>query len=403
LLQVLIRKFKTAAGNPRQSVKKINDIVLIWTIGIPVAIIMRLFYPMIHFRVGTLLTYKMGIFAFHVDNYLTDKWADRNLGKIDLLGLQDSVPVNLALFRLAKNKIKFFPLGRHIDIANKLLPSSERYQIPLRGYDQDRERRLSPAFLELDSKVTRCGEEWLEKVGIKKDARLVLFSNRDSTHLNTLFPELDWREHDFRDSTIGNMIPLAEKLVEKGYYAIRMGAHVAEPVKSNNPHIIDYASLHRTDELDLFLGSKCEMFFGCPSGMRESAELFRRPYGVVNACPFLTEIDFGSFWPWIPKLYWSVEDNRLMTFSEIMDSEAGHSGKTSVFKKLKIKPIENTADEILDFGLEMKEYIDGTHHLTREDKELNSRFWEIISQDKPIEELPQIGAHFLRRHQSLLE
>ena len=164
----LVQKIRRAIQQPKYAFNKATDPILKYVIGVPVVIVMRLLYPLFHIRVGTISIQKMGIFAFHFDNYLMDERAGRNRKKFDLIGMNNYTPINRALLRLVKKQITFFPFARIIDNANNLFRNAEKYKIPLRGYDHDRERKIFPALIKLDSKIIQAGEAWLKKVGIEK-------------------------------------------------------------------------------------------------------------------------------------------------------------------------------------------------------------------------------------------
>ena len=68
-----------------------------------------------------------------------------------------------------------------------------------------------------------------------------------------------------------------------GYYGIRMGAIIKEPVKTSNPLIIDYASNGmRTDFNDVYIGSHCRFFLCSDGGISSIPEMLRIPAVYVN-------------------------------------------------------------------------------------------------------------------------
>ena len=47
----------------------------------------------------------------------------------------------------------------------------------------------------------------------------------------------------------------------------RMGKHVAQPIHSDNPRVIDYASRFQSDFMDVYLSAKCSLFISGDGGM----------------------------------------------------------------------------------------------------------------------------------------
>ena len=109
----------------------------------------------------------------------------------------------------------------------------------------------SPLPLNFSPEEEKLGQETLQKLGIPKNANFVCFSNRESAYLKKAYPHTNWDYHDYRDSNIKNYIPAMEEMVRQGYYVLRMGSVVKEPLEINNPRIIDYAwSLERNEFME---------------------------------------------------------------------------------------------------------------------------------------------------------
>ena len=65
-----------------------------------------------------------------------------------------------------------------------------------------------------------------------------------------------------------------------------MGAFVNKPFLSENKMIIDYASHHRKDYLDIYLASNCLFYLGDSCGFDAAITIFRRPKAITNYIPF---------------------------------------------------------------------------------------------------------------------
>ena len=91
-----------------------------------------------------------------------------------------------------------------------------------------------------------------------------------------------------------------------------------------------------------------------------------------------------------------------MSFLEIMNLEFGGIDTNETFAKLNIDLIENTPEEICAVTVEMNDRLDGTWQNTREDENLQQRFWALFGLEKLKSPNLRIGADFLRKHKELI-
>tara|TARA_Y100000588_G_scaffold395323_2_gene523405 strand:- start:12262 stop:12870 length:609 start_codon:yes stop_codon:yes gene_type:complete len=199
----------------------------------------------------------------------------------------------------------------------------------------------------------------------------------------------------------------AEELVKRGYFVIRMGAAVSEALRTTNPMIIDYATKARSAFMDIYLCARCKFFLGDTAGLSVVPRLFRRPIAFHNyfalASRNVLALHPGELL--IPKKVRRIDEHRLMTFREFLETFPGDSLKyTSDLERAGVECIENTPEEILSLAIEMDERRNGTWQTTQEDEDLQRRFWSLLDIKGPVEEsLPRMGAEFLRQNQELLD
>jgi len=68
-----------------------------------------------------------------------------------------------------------------------------------------------------------------------------------------------------------------------------------------------------------------------------------------------------------------------------------------------IEIVDNTADEIREFTMEMNDRLDGIWEADADDQELQDRYRALFPPDHLVSDIPSwIGAAFLRRHRDLL-
>jgi putative glycosyltransferase (TIGR04372 family) len=247
------------------------------------------------------------------------------------------------------------------------------------------------------------GRAALRSLGLPDGAPLVCFHARDAAYLASAIPGNQWDYHNFRDASIQGYIPAAEELGRRGYFALRMGAVVKEQLNTTNPRIVDYATNHRSDFLDIFLCGKCEFFLGSHTGLYTVASMFRRPVALVNVVPIFEAPTWGPRDLFIPKKLWLRQERRFMTFREVFDSGVAEFQTTAQYQQLGIEVVENTAEEITALAVEMDERLKGAWQTTEEDEALQARFWALFKVKQwhgPV--VSRIGAEFLRHNQALL-
>lgn len=387
---------------------KIYQIILM-PIALPVVLVIRLVSPVVLIRYGALCSHRIGHFAVNTELYLCKRdLTETNKNVYDIFFHVEPIS-NWQLKKMwdRSQHVSTFPyFMRAVKSVNRLFPGHQKYEIDLsKSRDVGCLFMRVPPHINFTKEEEVFGREQLRKLGIDDDSSFICFHARDPVYLDTLFTSADWRYHDYRNCSINNYIAAAEELSQRGYFLIRMGSKVKEPLKVNNERIIDYAVKYRNDFLDIYLSAKCRFFLGCGSGIDEIANIFRRPVVYVNFIPFERVYSWKQDHIFIPKKLWLRKEKRFLTFREILGSGMGRCLFGEQFEAAGIEVIENTSEEIKAVAVEMDERLNGTWKETSEDIELQNRFWSLF---KPSDlhgsnMVARIGAEFLRQNKELLE
>jgi len=262
----------------------------------------------------------------------------------------------------------------------------------------------TPPPLSFTAEEEQLGQAVLRELGIPEGAPFICFFARDSAY-NVLNPIPVDRENNYRDSSIHTQVPAAEELTRRGYFALRMGAIVKEALHSTNPMIVDYATKHRTEFMDIYLAAKCRFLLGDGAGLTHGViPLFRRPLAIVNFIPIEHLYSWDPSHLTIPKNLWLREERRFMTFRENLDSGSGSFINDGMYEQAGIELVDNTPEEIAAVAVEMDERLNGTWRTTEEDQELQKRFWSLFKHSELHGViLSRIGSEFLRQNRDLLE
>lgn len=381
--------------------------LLLMVLAVPVVLLVRLLQLLVVIRFGPLCSNRIGHLAADTEVYLCERDAGIH-GRRTFDIFYHITPIcNHQLKKMWERILCIFRFAKYLDRVNRLIPGSKKHTIGMR-LNTHRDihtllNRTSP-HLSFTTEEERFGQNELRKLGIPNGKAFVCFHGRDSAFLDTTLANRDWNYHNYRDCNIHNYILAAEELVRRGYFTIRMGAIVKEPLQTRNPMIIDYAVNGRTDFLDVYLGAKCQFFFCDTAGIFAIPTIFRRPIAWVNYIPLERAPTWAASHLFIPKKLWLRKDHRFLTFREILGSEIGRFLHSEKYEQLGIEVIENTPEEITDVVVEMDERLKGRWQTTEEDEQLQQRFWALFKPSKLNQVfLSRIGAKFLRQNRELLE
>lgn len=370
-------------------------------------LIVRMLRPVLVIRFGQLISHRIGPYVAEPEVYLSELDRGMHQGKFMDIFYHESFICNYQVKKMWDRTLRVSQAAASVAMLNRLIPGGKIHQIPWRDYQQ-RDNYGTYAYSDTHLKFTESeeytGKLGMELIGLPTDAPFVCFHARDSTYGESFGPGVDIGRVDYRNSDINTYLPAMEALTEKGYYAIRMGALVDGPLTVSNPMIIDYATLGRTELLDLYLSSKCRFFVGSAVGITNLPAAFRRPVVHTNFVPIGVLVAWHPEDICIPKLFYLPDQKRYMPINEIIQSGASMYARSWQYKDHGIELVDSTSEEILDVVLEMEERLTGKWEFNEADIELQKRFWSYFDQSM-VNLSPQalIGAKYLRDNQWLLE
>ena len=244
------------------------------------------------------------------------------------------------------------------------------------------------------------GREALVRLGVPPGAPFVCFHGREGG-----YSPHDEHLHSFRNNSIENFLPAMQALGKRGIWSIRLGDPSMRPLPALE-HVVDYArSNERTDWLDLYLCAQCRFFVGNTSGLFLVPTAFGVPCCLTNLIPFSAAPAFGTPHDLgIPKLLWSENEQRHLGFREILDSPIGDFRFSELYREHGLRPVENSAEDVLDLVLEMTDRIDGRLTYTSQDEALQAHFKALL---KPghmsYGAASRVGRSFLTKYAYLLD
>lgn len=318
--------------------------------------LVRILWPIIRIRFGTLFVSRLGHLAGNTECYLCER--DEGLNK-QKRTLDIWVPQGKAANeQLLKMYGRLMPIWRGGTILNSVgqrwswWRGHHQFSDANWGRDIHNLMEKHPPHLKFTRSEEKRGQELLRQMGVPERKKWVCVINRDPMYLRVMEPAADYSYHSFRDSNIDFYRDAAVALIEKGYYVIRMGRHVAAPMKLQGQGFVDYAvSDFRSDFADVYLGAKCEFCITNGTGFDGIPMVFRRPLCFVNEAPF----EYLSTWLPNSLAIWKhhIKNGKPMTPAEIVASGAGLFHTSKQYAEAGISLQENTPTEIKETALEM--------------------------------------------------
>ena len=253
-----------------------------------------------------------------------------------------------------------------------------------------------PPLLKLTESDRKRGWEFLEKAGMIKDSWFVCVHCREESFLGEV-------EERNRSCDINNYLPAIREIVRRGGWVIRVGDSKMKFIPRMQ-HVIDYAHLGiKSDWMDVFLSANCRFFLGSNSGLCHLPTVFGVPGAIANCVPISAVLPYGADDIGIPKLVWSNDKQRFLTFPEIFNSPASNYRLDSSFSRGNIKPIENSPEDITELALEMLDKVEGKLSYTEEDEVLQRRFKFLMNPSHcSYGAISRVGRGFLRKYANLL-
>ena len=352
----------------------------------PFLIFIKLISPFYKIRLRILLSRRIGHFVAAAGISLCEKIEDEKTGdqKYNDIYWFKTPSCNTQLEKMVRRVFFVRWWVRYLMIADNFFPALKLVPFESR-WDAARDfkglyfktKDIKKAYLPFSHNEEIEVRQFLNNLGIRETDKFVCLIVRDSEYLNTFFPEWDWSYHDYRDANIHTYNEAIEALANLGYWVLRMGKAVKEPLNISHPRVIDYANLNsRSDLLDIWLPANAYFSISTSTGLDAVAEAYRRPTVYVNV---MNNNHFTSYHHciWAPKnLVREPKVGNLLTLKETI-TNSFFNGKEYEEKGIKI--IDLSSEQIKEIVLEMEMRLSGNWRVT-EEEELNQRqFIKIIS------------------------
>lgn len=249
-----------------------------------------------------------------------------------------------------------------------------------------------PSLLKLSEHDAKRGWNCLaNNFGVPRDAWFVSLHVR----YDTVYHESEGT----RDAAIETYILAIQSIVSRGGWVVRMGDSTMPqlPVMKN---VIDYPhTQYKSDWMDVFLWAKCRFFLGTNSGPAFVPPTFGVPVVVTNWSPLgIPDLFIDGLC--IFKNYWSIQENRYLSYPEVLNASFGFTNAPRHIAASGVRLIENTPEEIKEVVIEMLDRLDGNVLYTEDENRRQRRFDRLHNKAPGV---GRIGRLFLRNHSHLMD
>ncbi|PTY04044.1 hypothetical protein DB346_04420 [Verrucomicrobia bacterium LW23] len=245
------------------------------------------------------------------------------------------------------------------------------------------------ALLTLSDEDKQYGAELIKQLGCNPDDWFVCLHVRNA--------EATDGDLSTRNAVLDTYRDVVKIVTQAGGRVIRIGPKLEPP--SDIPNLIDYASGPlRTKQGDLFINVACRFLIGGISGPGSVAEAFGTPLVLTNCYPLNACAFSGHF---VCKLLWHEEENRFLTFREMLNEPYCGILSQAVLRERKLRLINNTPEDMCLLLKEALLFHQGSIVYTEEDEALQARFVAIMKTAQP-HFIGRLSRDFVYKYRNLL-
>lgn len=328
----------------------------------------------------------------------------KNLGQLEKLVVLNLSPDANSYVRIMYDRVVRIvgaekPLLRRVLWWSSFVISRVEEKEILKCQDDPHWHYSDPVIALTDEEIRR-GEILLREAGFDLNQDFVCYATRTDSYYQKLREVgVNAKSRAVRNPHESVYQEVGKRLNLRGLNIVRMGKDLDSKISIEiYPWIFDYATICRSDFLDVILLSQCRFLISGATGMVLLRAIFNLP--TVNSDTYrMLENWFAGDNATFQRVRF-IKDGRMATVGEMVAigdnfSDERHQGE------LGVELVKNTAEEILAACEEMIARLNGTWITTEEDEILQTKYWDLVAV-KGQHHGGRIGAQFLRDNQDLL-
>ena len=238
----------------------------------------------------------------------------------------------------------------------------------------------TPKEFKFSSIQNNAGENFLTKIGVKKNQKIICLIIRDGNYKKRYSGDRkkNWDYHNYRNADLDTYLKTIKYLNNKGYFVIRMGKGAEKVLTYKHPMYLDYAKSNiRSDFLDFWIISRCYFSIATGTGIDELCSIYKSPVVDTNMLPFA---GIRSFRTNNISIFKKIKYKKSLKYLSLSESIKNllfsdiHSLTTRYRKDFIFQ--NNSADEILNAVKEMEKLLSKTYK-TKPISIKQKKFWKI--------------------------
>ncbi len=333
-----------------------------WFLSISVFLIIILLRPICKIRLGILDSSRIGHFLDETLNYLI---YEKQKKSIDIW-ISVSPICNYYLYNQIKKKL--FVCEKNLGLIFlrifnlfKII-SFESFIIKKFNYRSYKKWKNISKRIDL-LKISLQDEKNIKDIFFKKKIKLkknfVCINIRDSFYLKNIFPNKNWRYHDFRNSDIKCYKPAINYLLKKGYQVFRMGEN-NDSFFIKNKNFINLSTYDfNQDIIDFYLVKNSKFVICNNTGWETIGAYYNKDIIMADGIGMgLTH--FGYPYYIIFKHIINNKNNKKLSVNNIIENNFHFKTNVDEYKKDSLRVLDNSSAEILNL---IKEYLNGKFSL----------------------------------------
>jgi putative glycosyltransferase (TIGR04372 family) len=399
---------------PRRALRLIAEYVVLLVFVWILLPLLWIVSPVCRIRIGCILSDRIGHIAADVDLFMRKLQLHGRPTRTFYVFLCGKPAANEQLVRMWKRRIRVIRSSRLQYIWQKrLLPIAARtpFHEPLQMQSNEHyEFSQGEPSIEFTTDEENLGQDLLRRMGVPSGSWFICVHARDPSYL-ALREGFGSRERaeSFVDCSIQSFFEAMHYIVGRGGYVIRVGAAVETPLPDLGARIIDYATHHRSDFMDIYLPAKCRFFLGSTSGLFGIPLMFNVPLAITNYCPYIFTAP-GRDTVYLPKLLRRRDEKTLVAFAELkalglLDENTSRRRELRDFRTyddLGLEWVDNSPEEIVDLCRDVLDRLEGRPAMTGA-KDLQKSYINLYSGPNRSPYSGQLGPRFALSHRTLIE
>ena len=269
--------------------------------------------------------------------------------------------------------------------------------------------KYSPQILFSRNEIA-SGTKFLDQFELDLNDKFVCLNVRDNEYAGETSGTKFYR-HANRNSKIQSYFEATETLAKLGYTVFRMGSLVSEPIISNNPKVVDYATNGmRSEFLDLFLGAHCKFAVVTNAGWSNVPIIFKRPILFVNSVPVAERHTIATTAIIYPKAVMEISSRKILSMKELCNRDLLFTNHILEFESQGCKFEDLSSEDLIKAVTEMVARVEGRFFPTDQERLLQEKLNSELTNNSCIQPTPsyfpvraEYAACFLSKYPEFLD